>query len=298
MKILIAGGTGFIGNALTEWLVDNAYEVNVLSRKQLPDCNGVHHYLWNVDNGYIDPIAFEGVEAIINLTGANIGESRWTANRKQTIIDSRVKALALLRDSVSKYGHEIEVLISSSAVGYYGAVTTDKVFSEDDDSGDDFLSDVCRRWEDEAYKFEPIVGRVVILRKGVVLAPGGGMMKKLKPLARLGINVAMGTGQQYLPWICMKDLLEIYCHILHHSSCRGVYNAVSSEHITMNEFSIALLKSYGCPNWLPNVSSWAVRMLVGEMSAMLLEGSRVSNEKIKSEGFTFEYPIIDQCLKR
>ncbi len=296
MKILIAGGTGFIGKALTEWWVALGNEVNVLSRGKLDDTKGVHHFVWNVEQEFIDPKAFDGVQAIINLTGANIGESRWTEKRKQEIIDSRVKPLQLLQKGVRQFGQNIDVLISSSAVGYYGAVTTEQIFKENDANGTDFLAQVCQQWEAEARRFEFLVDRVVILRKGVVIAPGGGMIQKLKPLAKWGINVSMGNGRQYLPWICMNDLLGMYSHILQDHRCDGVYNAVSSEHLTMNEFSKAFLHSYGRPNLLPNVPGWAVKMMVGELSTMLLQGSRVSNEKIQSDGFSFHCPSLKQCL--
>ena len=296
MKILIAGGTGFIGKALTDSLVESSNEVNVLSRRKIDDTKGVKHYVWNIEEDYIDPNAFDDVQAIINLTGANIGESRWTKKRKRLIVESRIKPLQLLEKGIRQFGHNIEVLISSSAVGYYGAVTTQEIFEENSANGTDFLAQVCRQWEDEAHRFESLVERVVILRKGVVIAPNGGMIAKIKPLAKLGINIAMGNGRQILPWICLDDLLGVYKHVLQDPGYKGVCNAVSSEYTTINDFSKTLLHSYGRPNLLPNVPGWAVKIIVGELSSMLLQGSRISNEKIKSEGFNFNCSSLEQCL--
>jgi uncharacterized protein (TIGR01777 family) len=296
MKILIAGGTGFIGKALSFFLVGKKYEVNVLTRRKIRDTGDVHYYQWDVEKGFIDPHAFDGVNAIINMTGANIGEKRWTTVRKQEIIDSRLKPLNLLLRYVKESGHRIDVLISSSAVGYYGAVTTERIFTEEDKNGTDFPAHVCKLWEDTARKFDKVARRVVILRKGVVIGRSGGMYRKLQPLAKLGINVALGSGRQYLPWICIGDLVRIYSYVLENKKMNGVFNAVTSEHITMNDFSKKMLHSFGKMNILPNVPSWVIRARFGEMSEMLLRGSRVSNEKIKSMGFGFWYQSIHQCL--
>jgi uncharacterized protein len=296
MKILIAGGTGFIGKALSSFLVGKKYEVNVLTRRKIPDTENVHYYQWDVEKGFIDPYAFDKVNAIINMTGTNIGEKRWTTVRKQEIIDSRLKPLNLLLKYVKESGHGIDVLISSSAVGYYGAVTTEQIFTEEDKNGTDFPALVCKLWEDTALKFEKVAHRVVILRKGVVIGRSGGMYRRLKPLAKLGITVALGNGRQYLPWICIGDLVRIYNYVLENKKMNGVFNAVTSEHITMNDFSKKMLHSFGKMDILPNVPSWIIRIKFGEMSEMLLRGSRVSNEKIKRMGFGFWYQSIHQCL--
>lgn len=296
MKILIAGGTGFIGRHLCTFLAGKGYELNILTRREMTGVENIHYYRWNIEQGFIDPHAFDGVEALINMTGVNIGEKRWTKNRKEEILKSRIESLELLLKCMLKAGVKIQVLISSSAVGYYGAVTTEHVFQEKDEVGTDFLADVCQRWETEALKCGKVADRIVILRKGVVIGKDGGMYQRLKPLARLGINVSLGSGRQYLPWISIADLIRLYSYILENKEMEGVFNAVADEHITMNEFSKQLLHSFGRKNILPNVPSWMIKFMFGELSGMLLRGSRVSNAKVRATGFRFSCHSISQSL--
>jgi len=289
MKVLIAGGTGFIGRTLIPFLVKKGNEVNVLTRKTMTDGENIHYYQWNVDQGFIDSRAFDGVDALINMTGANIGEKRWTVDRKNEILNSRVKPLNFLLKAIIESGNKIKVLISSSAVGYYGSVTTNHVFTEEDKNGTDFPAYVCRLWEDAALKFRDVADRVVILRKGLVIGPDGGIYQKLKPLAKLGLNVALGNGKQYFPLVCINDLNNVYDHILMHNEIDGVFNIVSNENITMNEFSDKMLQSFSRTRLFPNIPAWVVKMLFHERSQMLLQGSKVSNGKIMSTGFDFWY---------
>lgn len=292
-KILIAGGTGFVGKALIKHLVNCGYMVNVLTRRnKISSMENIRYFEWDIKKGFIDEKAFEGVSKIINLTGANITEKRWTEKRKVEIIESRTKAIDLLFTYVKTRNFSIDIFISSSAVGYYGAITTDEIFTEKSNNGSDFLASVCRKWEKTALQFDSLGVATVILRKGVVLGRDGGMYQKLAPLAKLGINTSLGNGRQYLPWIDIRDLVRLYEFILKTDELSGVFNAVSSEHIMMNDFSKALLRSFGKTSFLPNVPAFLVRLFLGEMSVMLLKGSRVSNYKIKQTGFKFEYSFL------
>lgn len=296
-KILIAGGTGFVGQRLISFLAEKGYYIHVLTRKaNNKTTENIQFFQWNVEQQYIDKNAFENVDTIINLTGANIGEKRWTKERKSEIINSRIKSIDLLYRYLSEDNFKITTFISSSAVGFYGAVTTNEIFIETSKSGNDFLASVCQIWETTAMKFNDLGIRTVILRKGVITGKDGGICHKLSPLAKLGINVSLGSGKQYLPWIDVRDLTRLYDFILSNSKISGVYNAVSSEHITMNDFSKILLESFDKKNIFPNAPAFIIRLLFGEMSVMLLEGSRVSNEKLKSTGFSFEFDTIEKSL--
>lgn len=296
-KILIAGGTGFAGKHLISFLAEKGYSINVLTRKaNFKISENVQFFQWDIEQQYIDKKAFEEVDTIINLTGTNIGEKRWTEKRKSKIINSRIKSIDLLYHYVSGNKLNINTFISSSAVGFYGAVTTNEIFTETSKSGNDFLASVCQIWETTTMKFNDLGIRTVILRKGVITGKDGGICQKLYPLAKLGINVSLGSGKQYLPWIDVRDLTRLYDFILSNSKISGVYNAVSSEHITMNDFSKILLESFDKKNIFPNAPAFIIRLLFGEMSAMLLEGSRVSNEKMKSTGFSFEFDTIEKSL--
>ena len=292
MKILIAGGTGFLGKALVPYLVDCGITVNVLSRGKVSSGESVSYYKWDVEKGFIDVKAFEGVDAVVNMTGANIGEKRWTEKRKIEIVESRIKPLKLLLRYLHKLNMHIETFISSSAVGFYGALTTEKIFTEENHSGHDFLSSVCKQWESVALNFNDVADRVVILRKGVVLGQDGGLYKKMLPLARMGINVSMGSGLQYLPWIDIRDLVRLYYFILTDHRMIGIYNAVATQHITMNDFSNYLLSSQKKSSFLPNVPAFLIELLAGELSDMLLYGSRVSNQKLIDAGFVFDHSTL------
>ena len=296
-KILIAGGTGFVGKQLIPFLVEKGYSIHVLTRK--PSANSsknVRFFQWEIERQYIDKKAFEGVEILINLTGANIGEKRWTEQRKKEIIDSRINSIDVLYQYISENKLNINTFISSSAVGFYGAVTTDKTFVETSESGNDFLASVSQKWEDATLKFNDLGIRTVILRKGVILGKEGGMVKKLSPLAKLGINVSLGSGKQYLPWIDIRDLVRLYDFILSNTQLKGIFNAVATEQITMSDLSKALLQAFGKKSFLPNAPAFVIRLLFGEMAVMLLEGSKVSNEKLKTTGFIFEFDTIGKSL--
>lgn len=296
-KILIAGGTGFVGKHLISFLAEKGYSINVLTRKQGSNSSGnIQFFQWDIEKEYIDKKAFENVDTIINLTGANIGEKRWTEKRKSEIINSRIKSIDLLYRYVSEDNFNINTFVSSSAVGFYGAVTTNEIFKETSKSGNDFLASVCQIWENTAMKFNDLGIRTVILRNGVIIGKNGGIYQKLSPSAKLGINVSLGSGKQYLPWIDIRDLVRLYEFILSNSKISGIYNTVSSEQITMSDFSKTLLKSFDKKSIFPNAPAFIIRLLFGKMSAMLLEGSRVSNEKLKGIGFSFEFDTIEKSL--
>lgn len=296
-KILIAGGTGFVGKHLISFLAEKGYSINVLTRKQGSNSSGnIQFFQWDIEKEYIDKKAFENVDTIINLTGANIGEKRWTEKRKSEIINSRIKSIDLLYRYVSEDNFNINTFVSSSAVGFYGAVTTNEIFKETSKSGNDFLASVCQIWENTAMKFNDLGIRTVILRNGVIIGKNGGIYQKLSPSAKLGINVSLGSGKQYLPWIDIRDLVRLYEFILSNSKISGIYNTVSSEQITMSDFSKTLLKSFDKKSIFPNAPAFIIRLLFGKMSAMLLEGSRVSNEKLKGISFSFEFDTIEKSL--
>lgn len=296
-KILITGGTGFIGRKLISFLVENGYEIAVLTRNPEPNKQQVTYYYWNIPAKEIDPKAFEDVEIIINLVGENIVSKRWTKRQKEIILSSRVDATRLLYDSIAGNHHRIHTIISSSAVGYYGTFTSDTLLDETMPDGNDFLAGVCRRWEEEALRFTGLGIRTVIFRKGMVLGRDGGAYRKMASLAGYGLNASLGKGNQYMPWIHLTDLCRLYKFAIENEDVSGVYNAVSGEHIDMNKFSAELSRSLHKKILTPNVPAFVVKLLYGEMSSTLLKGSRVSNRKIIEKGFQFRYNNIREALK-
>jgi uncharacterized protein (TIGR01777 family) len=288
MTILITGGTGLVGRYLCRKLIDKGYRVAILSRVSKHDAE-LPIYSWSIDKK-------ETVDYIIHLAGAGIGDKRWTAKRRQVIVDSRVQSCGLLFDKIQESGIKPKAFISASATGYYGAITTDKIFSETDPPGKDFLGETCRSWEQAADRFEELGTRTVKIRTGVILAKQEGALAKISITVKLGIGSAIGTGKQYLPWIHIDDLCDIYIKAIEDTQMKGPYNAVAPDHKTNREFTASLARVLHKPFRFPDVPANAMRLLFGKMSAMLLEGSRVSSEKIIREGYIFKYPNLQDTL--
>jgi uncharacterized protein (TIGR01777 family) len=212
------------------------------------------------------------------------------------ILDSRIKSGDLLFRSVSGNAKKLKAFISASAVGYYGAVTSDKIFYEEDLPSGDFLGETCRRWEQSADRFEEIGIRTIKIRTGVVLSGHGGALAKMVIPVKMGVGSAMGNGKQYMSWIHVEDLCNIYIMAIEDVEMRGAYNAAAPDHITNKEFTKSLAQSLGKPFWFPNIPAFAIKTLFGEMSDILLKGSRVSSEKIISTGYSFKFPDLESAL--
>ncbi|MDA3823670.1 MAG: TIGR01777 family oxidoreductase [Bacteroidales bacterium] len=297
-KVLITGGTGLIGKYLCGILIEKGYEVAILSRQSSKNnTNGIQSYSWDIDKNEIDLEAINSCDHIIHLAGVNIGEKRWTTQRKQQIIESRTKSAEIIFRNIDKQEHKLKTFISSSAIGYYGAITSDTIFNETALSAEDFLGTTCNLWEQSADKFGDIGLRVVKIRTGIVLSEKGGALSKFSLPAKLGVGSAIGNGKQYLPWIHIEDLCRIYLSAIENVEISGSYNAVAPEHITNKEFARKVSNTLKKPFWIPNIPTLLIRLLFGEMSAMLLHGSRVSSEKIESSGYKFSFPALDTALQ-
>lgn len=300
-RILIAGGSGFIGKALAARFAQEGTVVHVLSRQverqEASAKQNIRYFYWNPRQKEIDLNAFEQVETLINLSGANIGEKRWTQKRKTEIFDSRVQTTRFLFEVIRSNSFPVYTVVSASAVGYYGMKTFEnQTLSEDSPKGDDFLSSVCNQWEKEALQFHELGTRVVILRQGVVLGKEGGIYQKLFALAKWGINVSLGSGRQYLPWISMADMVALYYFCVRNTSIDGIFNAVADEQVTMQEFARKLSQSLHRPILTPAVPAFVLRLMLGDMSQMLLQGTKVSNRKIRNTPFQFECLTLAQAF--
>ena len=292
-NILIAGGSGLIGQRLTFLLKEKKYNVAWLSRKIIP---GQLCFKWNIEDGSVDNEAIDFADAVINLAGENIAGRRWNDQAKNKIVNSRIQSTNLLYEKFSKREKKLNAFISSSAVGYYGANTSEKIYKESDDAGTDFLANTCRLWEAAASRFEPAGIRTVIIRTGIVLSANGGMLPKMLIPFKYGLGTAFGTGRQYMPWIHLDDLCEMYISAMEKEKFSGAYNAVAPEHLTAEEFNRILAGTLHKPYFIPNIPSWLIKPVLGEMSSLLLEGSVVSAERIISEGFRFKYPDLHSAL--
>ena len=235
ITILITGGTGLVGKFLQEKLISKKYTVHILSRSPKKE----NEFYWNIATNEIDERAFLNVDYIIHLAGAGIADKRWTTKRKQEIIDSRTKSTELLFNTVKKLKTPLKGFIAASAIGYYGAVTSKNTFKELDKPANDFISNVCQQWEQTSLRFKTLHIPTTILRTGIVLSKNGGALSKMNtPIA---IN-PIASGKQYIPWIHIRDLTNLFIKAIEDNKFTGVYNAVAPEHQTSASFSKTLAK--------------------------------------------------------
>jgi uncharacterized protein (TIGR01777 family) len=253
-------------------------------------------YEWDPDSGVIDPEAISTADYIIHLAGAGLGDRRWSEKRKKEILDSRTDTARLLAAGFMQTGRRPRAFISASGTGYYGSATSEHVYTESDEPGTDFIGEVCRRWEETAKEAEKLGIRTVIIRTGIVLTRRGGALQRMALPARFGIGSPLGSGRQYVPWVHIDDLCNIYLKAVGDLSMSGAYNAVAPEHVTNREFMKTVSTVLGKPFFLPAIPSFMFRILFGEMSTILLNGSRVSPEKIISSGYSFDYPGLRNAL--
>jgi len=286
-KVLITGGTGLVGKRLTEMLIDKNHEVLILSRNP----KNSNEFKWDITTNYIDEKALINTEYIIHLAGAGIADKRWTKDRKQIIIDSRVKSANLLFDKINELKIDLKGFISASGVGYYGAITTDKIYEENEKPGNDFLGEVCQKWENAARQFSTKNIAVTILRTGIVLTDKGGALEKMKT----PIISPLGSGKQFLPWIHLDDLCAIYIKAID-DNLNGVFNAVAPEHHTSKTFTKELAKSLGKPYIGIGVPSFILKLVFGDMAKILLEGSKISTKKIEKNGYSFRFKTLKKAL--
>jgi uncharacterized protein (TIGR01777 family) len=299
-SVLITGGTGLIGNHLSEKLLQQGYAVHLLSRQKnfSPQSyyqNKIKVFEWDLNKNYIDPNALENVNYVIHLAGASISK-KWTTSYKNIILTSRIKSAELLINTIIKNNISIEKFIGASAIGYYGMKTDNKVYTEEDEKGNDFLANTCYQWE-KAYT--PLIQHQIptaIVRIGLVLSPNGGIYKILKPIFQIGLGSPIGNGKQYMPWIHIDDLCNMIIHLMKNKEFRGIYNAVSDEILTNEEFSKKLAQSLNAPFFLPNIPEWILKIIFGEQYQMLTSGLKISNDKIKQTGFNFRFSQLDDAL--
>ncbi|WP_185248574.1 TIGR01777 family oxidoreductase [Chryseobacterium bernardetii] len=291
--VLITGANGLIAKELAK-KIGNEFEVRFLTRKK----RQANDYEWDLTKGTIDESALVNVSHIIHLAGANISEKRWTAERKKELIASRVDSATLLRNTLRKKEIKLKSFISASGINFYGTLTTEKIYSENDPPGHDFLSEVVVLWERAAdhFKEHNLAERIVKIRTAVVLSEKEGALKKMLPPIQYGIGSALGNGKQYMPWIHIEDICSIYEFALKHPTLHGAYNAVSPQHATNSDLTKAIAEVLKKPLFMPNVPAFVLKLLFGELANAILEGSRASSEKIQKAGFQFKFPDLKDAL--
>mgnify|MGYP003651485815 CR=1 FL=1 len=299
-KVLITGGSGSIGKYLILRLLLKGHQVSIIgrSKKEIP---GVESFVYDLDKGEISEAALRDVTHIIHLAGAGIADKPWSPTRKQEIIESRVKPLQLLASKLQARNQRIKAIISSSAVGYYGGLTSNEIFTEESSQASDFLGSTCKMWEDAVQVFKPIADREVRVRTSVVLMNDAGALAKLVKPTKLGFGAAVGSGKQWMPWIHIDDLVELYVRAIEDDKLSGPYNAASPDHVNQSTMIKKIGKTLNRPTFLPPVPKFLIKTVMGEMSAVVTEGSRVSSQKLIDSGFEFKYselqPALNDLLK-
>lgn len=294
MKILITGGTGFIGRTLCYRLLDPGHELIVLSRR--PDqvtklCGESVTAISNLE----DLSSGEIINAIINLSGEGIADRLWTKKRKQKLLDSRINITEQLIAYVARARQKPSVMISGSAVGYYGSNSGSEL-DETTDNPDDFAQQLCKQWEAAAEPVRKHGVRLCILRTGLVIGNDGGFVKRMLLPFKLGLGGRLGDGKQWMSWIHKDDLIAIIELLLTSSDLEGNFNATAPEPVTNADFSLCLAKNLKRPAIFP-VPAIVLKLLLGEMSQLLLGGQKVIPERLTEQKFRFQFESLDSALK-
>ena len=303
MRILLLGCTGFIGKSLIPKLISEGHELCLISRKntnQLKiNCpfekisflklNLAKEKSWE-DINLLNQL--QSCEGIINLSGEPITDKRWSEEQKLEIENSRINTTSYLMQSLRKNKINPKVIINASAIGFYGT-SLDKVFDETSPCGEDFLANLCRKWEDAAYQ-KPFFTRLAILRIGIVLGVNGGALGKMLPIFKVGLGGPIGDGNQWMSWIHIEDLCNIIVNGIKDKKYSGIINAVSPQPVKMKEFSSVLAKCLKRPNLLP-VPGATLKLILGDGARLLLEGQNIKSIKLNNF-FNFKYPLLREAI--
>ena len=297
MNVIIAGGSGLIGQAFTADLLKHGHRVWVLTRRlsQVHLPAGAQAAGWDGASGRGWESVLEQADAVVNLAGENIGAHPWTRERKGRIRESRVQAGQAIVRAIQATGQRPRVLVQSSAVGYYGPCK-EETLTEGSPAGRDFLSGVAVDWENSTRTVEELGVRRVIIRTGVVLAAEGGILSRFLYPVRLFAGGPMGSGRQWISWIHMRDQLAAMRFLMEHASAAGAFNVCAPEPVTNAEFVRTLAGVLNRPYWLP-APAFALKLVLGEMSTLVLDGQKVVPARLQELGFRFTYPELDAALE-
>ena len=299
--ILIAGGSGLIGSAITELLVKQGFNVVILTRQKDKNKRSqqVQYAEWDPEKNYIEESVFETVDYLVHVAGEGVADKRWTGKRKRIIIDSRVDTSAFLVECLKKYQNKVRTVVAASAIGWYGPdpeIPNPKPFHESAAPFNDFLGTTCKKWEDALHEFEALNKRLVILRTGIVLSKNGGAYPQFKKCIGPGITAILGSGRQMISWIHIEDLASMYALAMMNSSLSGVYNAVTPSPVS-NEKMIKEIELIKNKNQVKlHVPDFVLKLALGELSIEVLKSCTVSSDKISNAGFQFKFPSIQQAI--
>ncbi|TRZ43723.1 TIGR01777 family oxidoreductase [Robertkochia solimangrovi] len=296
MRILITGATGLIGSAIVRLCHHRGYQVNYLTtrKNKIVHRDDYHGFYWNPSAGKIDDTCFNGVDAVINLAGTSIA-SRWTPQNKKKILKSRISSLKLLDQTIGKVNHTIKSFVTASAIGIYPHSYTNYYEESCNDVDDSFPGRLTREWEAAADLMDRHDFNVVKVRTGLVLSEKGGALPKLVKAARYFMSAAAGNGEQWQSWIHIEDIAALYLFVIE-EELNGVFNAVAPNPVTNAKMTSEIASIVHRSVVLPNIPQFVLKLLLGEMSYILISSQRVSAKKIQEEGFHFQYERIQPAL--
>jgi len=296
MRVLITGGTGFVGTALTTALLQQGLEVYYLTTSTKKIANQANHkgFLWNVAQQTIDTACFEGVEVVVNLAGKTIN-AKWNEKNKKEILESRIQASHLLYKTLSTIQHNVKHVISASAVGIYASDFNALYTEKEPFVNPEFLGQVCRMWEAHNNKFKELGIRTTILRFGLILSKNEGALPKFTQLIKLNLGSNLGSGKQWYSWIHYQDVVNMIQYTMT-AELGGVYNCVAPQPLRQNDFLNGIAKHLHRVNWLPRVPSFLLKIALGEKYQLVTDSQKVSSKKIETTGFEFQYPSLKQAL--
>jgi len=299
--VLITGGTGLVGRALTKLLTEIGYKVIILTRRSGhgSDNELISYAHWDIAKQTIDEAAIQQADYIVHLAGANVGDSRWTAARKKEILNSRTQSAALLYKALEKYPNKVKKVISASGAGYYGEDKGGVAFVEKDPPATDFLGNTCVAWEQAILKMRDLKKKVVIFRTGIALSLAGGALKEFYKPLQFGFATILGNGEQYVSWIHLHDLARIYLSAIVNHDLEGIYNAAAPHPVQNKELVMTMAQEAKGKSFIPvHVPSFALKLALGEMSVEVLKSCRLSVGKLQETGFVFSYPDIRSAMEK
>lgn len=297
MVVLITGGTGLVGKKLSEGLTKKGHEVRVFSRAKRTG-DGIKYFQWDLKSGTIEEEALQDVDVLVHLVGAGIVDEKWTDERKQLIIDSRIGPLDLLKSEFDKIGHKPKAIISASAIGFYGFGRGEEHVDENSKPGDDYLAHVTKLWEKAVEEFANAYKiREARIRIGIVMDKNEGALPKMALPVKLGVGSALGDGKQWTSWIHIDDLVELFVVAIENENYTGAYNAVAPNPVRNNEFVKIVGKVLKRPIWAPNVPAFVLRIILGERARLVLEGTFVKNDRLIQAGFKFSFASLEHAIE-
>jgi hypothetical protein len=296
IHVLLTGGTGVVGKRLTAALLEKGHRVSHLSRSPGKDPQ-VKTFLWDIAKGQIDEQCIDDADVVVHLAGAGIADKRWTLQRKRELVESRTRSIELIYGLIKNRANQINSVISAAAIGYYGN-RGDELLTEDSAPGKGFLPECCVAWENAVDEGKTLGLRVVKFRTGVVLDKDGGALPQMALPVKLFAGAAFGSGKQWIPWIHWRDVVDMYADAIENINKSGVYNMVAPKPVTNKQLLKALAGELHRPVWPLKVPAFIFKMLMGEMSTVVLGSTKVSAQKIMDDGYEFKYPDIITALKQ